>query len=296
MKILGNKLTLAVALIVVIGLVSCKQENIPTPDLPNPAAATALKDGISANLPKLYQLIKYGDATLSYFENGKLKKVNLGANVRGSYLTNTTYTYSTNSVVATVTRNSKIIQIFTYSLDATTGYCNELNQMDYIPLGTNAIQEKETILSFAYNGKGQLTSVTDKKAVNTKTVFGYDAIGDLNKISYYNNSGNMPGPNLLAEFTLSYEQFGGDPIQADFSPVNLAEAGLPDQYLKIFGKQSKHLVKLITEKSSPGGKYYNYAVNNDGYVTSRQTYNLLGAALVETKLYDYLITEIGFHL
>lgn len=295
MKIFSNKLVIAVELIVAIGLVSCHQENVPTPDVPNPASAQALKEGISVNFPKKYQLIKYGDATLSYFDNGKLKKASLGANVRGSNLINTTYAYSNNSVVATVTRNGIIIQVLTYSLDANTGYCNESSQMDYIPLGTNAIQEKETLLSYAYNGKGQLTSVTDKKAVNVKTVFGYNAIGDLNKISYYNNSGNMPGPNLLAEYTLSYEQFGGDPIQDDFSPVNLTEAGLPDQYLKIFGKQSKHLVKMITTKFSPGGKYYNHILNDDGYVTSRQTYNLLGAALVETKNYEYLVTEMGLH-
>ncbi|GLU55515.1 DUF4595 domain-containing protein [Dyadobacter frigoris] len=296
MKILRYKLTLAVELVVAIGLVSCQQDNVPTPDLPNPASAQALRDGISASIPKMYQLIKHGDATLSYYENGKLKKVSLGANIRGSYLTNITYAYSTNSIVSTLTRNSKIMQVITYSLDANTGYCYESSQIDYIPLGTNAIQEQETILSYLYNGKGQLVNVTDKKAPNSKTLFGYNVIGDLNKISYFGYSGSTPGPSLLAESTFYYEQLGGDPILDDLSPVNLEQANLPDQYLKIFGKQGKHLVKMITEKSTPGGKYYNYTLNNDGYVTSRQTYNISGGALVETRLYDYLVTEIGFHL
>lgn len=75
MQILRSKLVLAVELIIAIGLVSCQHENVPTPDLPNPASAQALREGTLVNFPKTYQLIKHGDATLSYFENGKLKKV-----------------------------------------------------------------------------------------------------------------------------------------------------------------------------------------------------------------------------
>ncbi|MEO6685224.1 MAG: hypothetical protein ABIN24_04640, partial [Dyadobacter sp.] len=211
-------------------------------------------------------------------------------------LTDVTYAYNTNSIVATITNNSKVVQTNTFSLDANTGNCYESSQITYVPLGTNSYQQQEIILSYAYNAKGQLTDITDKKAPNIKTVFGYNAIGDLNKITYYGYSGTGPAPKLLLESTLSYERPGGDPILDDLSPVNFEEANLPDPYLKIFGKQGKHLVSMITEKSTPGGKYFNYILNQDGYVTKRETYKLTGAALVETKLYDYLVTETGLHL
>ncbi|MCF0056047.1 DUF4595 domain-containing protein [Dyadobacter sp. CY356] len=295
MNISVKKLAIVVSLVFVIGLVSCQHDDGPKPVLPDPASAQALRDGVSPNLPKTYQLIKHGDAILSYFEDGKLKKVSMGANIRGSYLTNVTYAYSTNSIVATLSRNGKEVAITTFLLDPNTGHCLESSRIDYMPLGTNAVQEVETILSYIYNPKGQLTTMTDKKAPNSKTLFGYNTAGDLNKISYYGYSGITPGPSLLTELYLSYEQIGGDPMLDDFSPVNCEQAGFPDPYLKIFGKPSKHLVKMITEKAIPRGKYYNYELNSDGYVTAKQIYNISGAALVETKRYDYLVTEIGLH-
>lgn len=295
MKLVTKKATFFAALAMVISMVSCQQDNVPTPIVPDPASAQALREGISANLPKIYQLVKHGDATLSYNADGKLKKVSMGANVRGSYLTNITYAYAANSIVATISRNGKDVSVITYSLDANSGQCYESNQTDYIPLGTNAVQEKETVLSYLYNTKGQLLSVTDKNAPNSKTLFGYNGAGDINKISFYGYSGNAPGPNLLAESTLSYEQFGGDPVQDDLSPVNCEQANFTDPYLKIFGKPGKHLLKMVTEKATPGGKYYNYTLNSDGYVTAKQTYNISGAALIETKRFDYLVTKIGLH-
>jgi hypothetical protein len=289
-----RQLAIAFGLAFSLGLVSCQQDNLVTPDAPAMSAGSLREAGLPT-IPKNYQLIKHGTAALSYFDDGRLKKVTYSNSVRGKAGVYASYAYKGQSIIVTVYSGNSMVQIITYLLDA-NGRCYESKQLDYIPYGTNATLEQETSFLYAYTPKGQLMTRTDKKYAFEKTAFTYDGAGDLSKITNYGYFNGLPSATPVSEYTLSYDRPGGDPILADLSPINCETANLSDPYLKIFGKESKHLVSLIKEKSELGGKYLNYTLNAAGYVTSRQTYNVSGAALIETKQYDYLVTDLVMHL
>lgn len=279
-----------------VGLASCQQENTVKPATLADEPHSNLRDEISAGRKKNYQLIKDGAVSLSYYDDGRLKKVIYAPGTRGGGgPTYVQYKYGNHWIVGTLYYDNKVAQVMTYSLDA-NGNCYESKQVDYIPYGPNAVLEQESGFTYLYNQKGQLATRTNKKFINRKTLFAYDAAGDLTKISDYNPSPSNPGLGLVSEHTLYYDQPTGDPLLDNLSPINPDVANLPDPYLMIFGKSSKHLIKMITQKGSLGGKYYNYEVDKEGYATKRQEYEISGAALIESKSYEYLITEIGFNL
>lgn len=101
---------------------------------------------------------------------------------------------------------------------------------------------------------------------------------------------------IQANTTLYYDQPTGDPILDNVLPVNEEAFNLPDLYLPIFGKKSMHLVKLYMDQPNLYQQYYTYIVNADGYPTKRDTYEVTGAKLIQSKSYDYLVTGIGLHL
>lgn len=279
-----------------IGLISCEKEKLITPDVPTEVSSKNLREGILVTMPKTYQLIKHGPVTLSYLDDGRLQKVTYIQGARGgaspSYVL---YKYGAHSISSTFYYNNKVAQVMTYLLDA-NGRCYDSKQVDIIQMGPHFTVEKESGFTYLYNPKGQLTTRTDKKHPTQTTSFVYDSAGELNKITNYNPTATNPGLGLESESTLYYEGQAGDPILADLSPINIEAANLPDPYLMIFGKPGKHLVRMITEKFSLDGQIFSYTLNADGYVTKRDVYNISGAALTETKSYDYLVKELGFDL
>lgn len=282
-----SKLTMAFLL----GLAACQQDNV-TPEEPADVASKSMREGIVATIPKYYQLTKVGLVSLSYFEDGRLKKSTYNAGSRGGVPASySTYKYTAHSIVETVYYKGKVASEIIYTLDAVTGYCSESNQTDYIPYGPNAYVEEQTSTAYTYNAKGQILTRTNKKSPTEKSSFVFDAAGDLVKIKNYSKNSL-----LEREYTLYYDQPTGDPILPNLTPIANDLLNLPDQFLPIFGKPSKHLVKMTTDNKSLDGIYYNYLLNADGYPTTRQAYSLTGAALVETLVYDYLVTKIGFNL
>lgn len=279
-----------------MGLTSCEKEDLVIPNAPSEVSSKNLRESVLVTTPKLYQLIKHGPITLSYFDDGRLKKATYMHGARGgespSYIT---YKYGAHSISSTFFYNGVVAQVMTYLLDA-NGRCYDSKQVDYVPYGPNQTLEKESGFTYLYNPKGQLTTRTDKKYTNQTTSFVYDAAGELIKISSYNPGPYNPSPGLESESRLYYEGATGDPILTDLLPINIEAANLPDPYLIIFGKPGKHLIKMITEKFSLDGQIFNYTLNADGYVTKRDVYKILGAALIETKSYDYLVTELDFNL
>jgi hypothetical protein len=283
------------ALVLSIGIASCqKEENLVAPAQKADEAADAkLRENMSPNAPTKHQLIKHGNTKLAYYPDGTLQKVTYGASTRGSATTFTTYKYNANYIIATLYYNNKIGQETTYLL-GTSGRCYESKQLDYIPMGPNAYQVKESNFSYTYNSKGQLDTRTNKKSVNEKTVFIWNADGDLTKMTGYNFRNGQAYESVKSVSTLYYDQPTGDPILANLAPINCEAANLPDPYLMVFGRSSKHLVKLVTENTVLGGSYYVYALNPEGYVIKRDWYEMNGAALIQTILYDYLVTDLTF--
>lgn len=279
-----------------ITMISCEKENPVTPNSPTAISSQNLRESALVTIPKLHQLIKHGATTLFYSEDGRLQKVTYVQASRGGVSpTYVQYKYGAYSIVSTLYYNSKVAQVMTYLLDA-NGRCYNSKQIDYIPYGPNTVLEKESGFTYLYNPKGQLTIRTNKKYTSETTAFVYNAAGELSKIQYYNPSAVNPGLGLESEYTLYYDQPTGDPILNDLLPINIESSNFPDPYLMIFGKPGKHLVKMITEKFSLDGKIFNYALNADGYVMKRDVYNISGAALAESKAYDYLVTEIDLNL
>ncbi len=289
-----QKSTLAFGLAASLSLVSCQDKDLVTPDHPAEAAkaATALDGGIVVGFPKKYTLTKHGQATLTYQADGRLKKVDYAGQVPAFY---TIYTYALQTITTTTYTGNKVFNKVTYQLD-NTGRCTTAKETDYMyygptpqnPYGSYSTTDINS--TYQYNALGQLkTRFINNAGYQTDYVF--NPAGDLSKITNYKNF------VAAEEVTFAYDQPVGDPILADRYPINSTWTNLPDPYLKIFGKTSKHLVKLLTQKLLPTNQtltnhYFAYTLNTDGYVTEAKEFNIANAALVATTGYEYLVTDI----
>lgn len=282
---------IAVTLAIAITSFACQNENSVGPDPALTESARAVNDVISPNLSKVYKLTNHGDATLTYYADGRLKQVMHGPNVRGSVNVRTDYTYSAGSIHALSYVGNSPYYDETYLINVNTGRCYEYKGLKY--LYSNSSQTDKTELVYQYNAKGQLQTASDKANAAIRTEYTYNVDGDMSRAIHYGINYSTLVVGVQSDYTFLYDQPAGDPILADRYPLNVEVAGFTDPYLSIFGKPGKHLVKLITEKSSLGGTYYTYKLNPDGYVTERKEYKLFNGALVETKAYDYLVTNIG---
>jgi hypothetical protein len=278
-----------------IALASCHHEDQIIPEKADEALQSSMRESAIPSTPKKYQLTKHGGSTLTYSEDGTLRKVVYAIGGRDGNELYVQYFYSMNSVTSKQYYKGRLSEVIVYLLDA-AGRCYESNHTQYIPLGNNAVQEKESSFSYLYNNKGMLTIRRDKATPDNYTELGYDKDANLVKVSQYAFSLYSMGPALLGETNLSYQPMGGDPILPDLTQVNCEVANLPDPYLHVFGKPTKYLASMITEAGTLGGKYFSYTMNQDGYPTSRKTYNLKGGALLETTNYGYLVTELGIGL
>ncbi|MEO6286483.1 MAG: hypothetical protein ABIN80_26475 [Dyadobacter sp.] len=284
------------ALILSMGIASCnEQDNAVKPSQKDEVINAKMRENLSPDAPKKYQLSKYGNVKLAYYPDGKLQKVTYAPSTRSSPAIFATYKYNANYIISTFYYNNKVAQETTYLLD-NSGRCYDSKQLDYIPMGPNTFQVKESNFHYTYNAKGQLDTRTNKKVATEKTVFIWNADGDLTKLTGYNFRDGQAYESFKSESTLYYDQPTGDPVLANLAPINCEAANLPDPFLMVFGKSSKHLVKLVTENTVLGGNYYVYTLNPDGYVTKRDWYNVNGAALIETTTYDYLVTNLIFNL
>jgi hypothetical protein len=278
-----------------LGFASCQQENVmPATETPS-AANSNLRESMIPNLPKNYRLIKHGDIKLAYGQDGRLEKVTYLSGQRGTSAVYAMYKYGAQKISSTLYEGNKVVQLSTYLLDS-KGRCYESTQIDYIPNSPNSYVEKQSSFTYLYDAKGQITTRTNKKAAYATTNFIWNAAGDLTKMTGYNFSNGRAYEPITAQTTLNYDATAGDPMFDNLSKVNLEAANFSDAYLPIFGKQSKHLVRLISEQGYLGGKFFNYVLNADGYTTKRDIYEITGAKLIETSTYDYLVTELSLNL
>lgn len=290
MNTLFQKTITGLGLALSLSLASCEKDNVLNPNPAGSARSGAANDVISPNLPQVYKLTKYGDATLIYNADGRLRKVTQ-ALTRGGQACHTDYTYAAGSIRAVTYKGQLVVRDETFTLDP-SGRCTESVE-EGNTLYNGAYFHYTTYWKFTYNAKGQLWSRQNKNSCVGGISYTYNADGDLILATV------ATSPTDGIAITFAYDQPVGDPILNDKYPLNVVGVNEQDAYLRIFGKPGKHLVKLKTEKSLLNNqvisnKFYVYTLTPDGYVTKKDEYNLFGAALTETKLYDYQVSDIGF--
>lgn len=207
--------------------------------------------------------------------------------VRGSLPIQTDYTYSPGSVRAFSHQGKIILHDETFTLDA-SGRCTES-----VVKGVYS----DTHWIFTYNTKGQLWSCQNKNSCVGGTSYSYNPDGDMVLATVTNSISDA------TDITFAYNEPTGDPLLEDNYPLNVNVPKIPqhDTYLRIFGKPSKHLLKLVSYEPSgsaaypsPGPVYYAYQLDTDGYVTKKVAYDLNGSSS-KTTLYDYVLANITLH-
>lgn len=282
------RLTMGLGSAALLSLVSC-QEN--TPIAPDAAPSEVTTNDLIVSVPKHYTLTKWGIDNLTYYADGRLKRVVHGADIRGAVAVRTDYTYAPGSIHALSFVGNSPLWDQTYLIDEPTGRCKAYTGLRY--LYSNSSATEKTDLTYTYDATGRLKTSNDKANPAIRTEYVYNAAGDLSRVTDYAMNYNAFAIYVKSDYKFAYDQPVGDPILADLHPLNHELAIPPDPYLPIFGKQTKHLVKLITSALDLSGRYYTYKLNADGYVTERSEYALQGAALIETKPYAYLVTTLS---
>ncbi|MBC7572480.1 MAG: hypothetical protein H7319_22525 [Spirosoma sp.] len=289
MNTLVRKTTAVVGLMLSISFVSCQDNRLLSPEPVR--TASAREAAINPGVPQKYTLTKHGQATLAYYGDGRLQKVTYGPGPNQySYIY---YSYGPQWIKATYYAGSTVVHEALYTVDA-NGRCVESKETEYVFYSFGKVEYATSYL-YHYNALGQLKSRTNKGQSSEHTDYVFNAAGDLSKATLTKLYGQGSD-----EVTFIYDQPVGDPILADRYPLNSTLADFPDPYLKLFGKPSKHLVKMATLKKMPENQvqfayYYSYLLNPDGYVTEAKEFNVANAALISTKPYEYLVTGIGFH-
>ena len=285
MKTLVQKITTVIGLTVSLGLASCEKDGLLTPNPAGSARSGAANDNIVVGMPQVHKLTKYGDATLTYADNGKL--INVTTPVSGSLAIQTDYTYSPGKIKASTYQGYTTLRIETFTLDA-SGRCTE--SVVSTPYGA-------TGWKYTYTAKGQLWTCTNKILLNEGTTYNYNADGDMVLATV---STVVQG---VVNIKFAYSQRTVAGLLNDKYPVNLNVPKIPehDAYLRIFGKPSKHLVQRVSYEPSadpyypaPSDRFYTYVLNVDGYVKQRSMSHTLGGNSVETTAYEYVLTDIGF--
>lgn len=297
MNIFGKTSTAFLILALSLGLVSCNDNRLVVPDKRSIESARVGVNDITPTMPKYYKLSKYGDDNLTYYPDGRLKRVMDGPDVRGSLASRTEYSYSPGIIKALTYSGTSLIVDQTYLVDVKTNRCYEFNELWYIY--SNSDQTRQRNLVFTYTDKGQLKTCSEKQSPQERTEYTYNADGDVIKAISYGAPQFAYSPIALDETTFAYDQPAGDPILTDLHAMNSDWITLPNYYLPIFGKLSKHLVKLTINKPlvikpylDVIQHYYTYTLNADGYVTDRNTYSVSGGALLKTDSYKYLVTPV----
>lgn len=284
MNTLIQKTITGLGLALSLSLASCENDHVLNPNPAGSARSGAANDDIVVGIPQVHKLVKHGGATLTYADNGKL--LNVTTPVRGSLAIQTDYTYSPGKIRAFTHQGKVVLRDETFTLDA-SGRCTESAE-EITVINNNVPFHYLREWKYAYNAKGQLWNFQNKNSCVGGFGYAYNADGDMIGAT------KSTGVTSSFETTFGYSQPGGDPILSDQYPLNVIGVDEHDAYLRIFGKPSKHLVTLVIPQASLDGDYYAYLLDAQGYVTQRKQYKLIGAALVDTKSYAYVLTDIGF--
>ncbi len=277
----------AIALVASLGFVSCQKEQLE-PQSPVPASAAAAQsavDDIVVGVPKKYTLIKHGTAALTYYADGKLKRVSYG-NWREAPATD--YTYGAGWVDSKSYANGKIDQTAKYLLDA-NGRCVESSHDTYSYVYAGGAIVSTQTFKYEYAASGLLSKKYKKSNPVERT--DYISGGDPDNIHQARSTNANGVEKEVVQFI--YGNFGV--YTTDRNHLNHLVGHVPDEYLQIFGKPTKSLVKGVNVSTygQPTAKWtYENTLNADGYLTSRKETNAL-TNVSTNKAFDYLVTIIG---
>lgn len=286
MKTFIKHITLTTSVLLSIGLISCEKDSLLTPNPTGSARSAAPDDGIVVGIPQIHKLTRYGDAMLTYADNGRL--LNVTTPVRGSLSIQTDYTYSPGKIRAFSHQGKIVIHDETFTLDA-SGRCTE-------SVEAGAYSDIHWI--FNYTEKGQLWSIYNKNSCVGGISYAYNTEGDMILATV------ATSPSDGMAITFAYNQPTNAPLLKDEYPLNITvpKMAAHDTYLRIFGKPSKHLPKLVSYEPSgsaafpaPSDLYYAYTLDTEGYVTKKTEYSGLIGGQLKTTLYEYIITNITMH-
>ncbi|GAB3794896.1 hypothetical protein GCM10028819_09990 [Spirosoma humi] len=285
---------IAVSFAVIIGSFACQNDNLVNPSNPEQVADKATNSLIPDKLPN-YVLVKDGPETVSYYPDGRLKRVIYGADVPGNTNERTDYTYEgTQSVRVATVYNNKTYNEETFTLDA-NGRCYQYRAYNY-PDGNVTKFKYVYNSSYTYDSQGRLKTWTSYTSAYTLQYdYFYTVDGDLSKVVRHN------GAVADEEFTFAYKLAEAPALLSDSYPLNaqLNFKGwglLNDTYLGIFGTSSKHLVKRITRKNLVKNQVeqdtkFTYTLNANGYVSNRTSVDVLTGVVLDNKAYEYVSTE-----
>ncbi|WP_221622062.1 hypothetical protein [Larkinella knui] len=279
-----------------LSVFSCQETSPVHPDGAQSPTSTVARNQARLASPaalKKYRLIQWGEQTLTYYPDGRIKRSLFGPDVAGNDHYRQSYSYSAGILSPSGTvevRYSRSVpdsrnmrETYWYN---DTGHCYKYKQV--VDEGVNGVHTYTSIL--AYNSKGQMT---DCLFGSGRAHYDYNADGDLVKVTFL-NAQLVP----TETHTLSYTPSNGGPPVNDLYPLHSEWMEPFEHYLPYFGQPSKHLVQSVVIKRLYGqvadtNVFYSYVRNADGYVTQRKTYHKLGGAPIETKQYEYEITLIN---
>ncbi|MBD2705572.1 hypothetical protein IC229_33500 [Spirosoma sp. BT702] len=286
-----QKITAVVGLALSFGLVSCKENSLVSPDIPQVTSTEATNNLISPDPFKQYTLTKHGQATLTYQADGRLKQVMHGLGTLANPTEYTEYSYDNLSIKSTRTMGAGKKLEITYLLGPNTGRVYESIEKHYTYY-IKGMSLTQLHWLYEYDNKGYLKTRRKKNASTDRSEYTFNAAGDLSKVTVYDIY-----DVVVQEVTFAYDQPSND-ILTDKLPLYSSWATYPDSYLPIFGKTSKHLVKRITQKEFRGvnpvvDRFFAYTLNADGYVKEEQEFEMGTAALVAVRPYEYKVRTMG---
>ena len=315
MNSLFQKITAATGLISLLGAAACQNDNLVVPDSPTAIPSQTVSSDISPNLSQTVRLIKNGQATLTYYPDGRLKQVTIGAPVRGSLAYSRKYTYDdvNHAINATSYSGGKVILIDVYYLNE-KGLCLQSTQVDYTILDKpNPVNiQLNAQWYYQYNKEGQLEHAHNLFLPGSDRIdYVYDSAGDMIKMTTYDRVAGQDRI-LIQTLTLTYTQspslrgtaFDDQyPLNASWVRLPVPDEStkgqpVPDQYLPIFGKPSKHLIVGAVQTQLPGNKLllnslFTYRLNPAGYVIERKELDAHSTSVLDTKPYAYQVTAVG---
>ncbi len=281
----------ALALVASLSLVSCQKDLQPEPQAPT---SVAHADNDRAKfVGNLYTLTKYGNANLTYDASGRLKQ----AAYPGGIVSHVDYSYGKTRLgddwvraISYLSAGNKINRDGRFTLDA-SGRCSEEQQTTYWYSGGNTNSQID-VYRYEYDAQGRLKKRYDKANPNQHYDYAFNADGDLTKVTTHAPNTGVPS----GEMTLFYTEYVGAPLRNDRYPLNTLVNGLPEDYLRIFGKPSKHLAyrqvyKNLYSNSVDSDRSFTYFFNADGYVT-QQNIITVGEQLGIVIPYQYLVTVV----
>jgi hypothetical protein len=276
MKKVRNSFLLILA--AVLTLASCKKEELtaPTPTTqPNEVAESRSGGGLVP--APVYTLTKHDNDSLTYYNDGRLAKVQHNA------FTYTQYNYGFNTITAKTFSGNQLEKEVTYQIDAQTGRVFESHSkaMTYYSIG-NVVNEKWH--KYEYDAEGHLKKKYNKYKPNERASFSWGEDGNLVTI-YFRDEYN----EIL--YHLRYTRAA----ETDKLKLQPQRSGL-DPYLKIFGKGSKNMI-VYEQRFQPGEQnpdifeHFTHLYNADGYPTSCTVTNANTNKRIDSYSFSYSVTQ-----